>query len=213
MKFRAAALVALAAVGGLTSVSSAATAKPKPKVCKLVTDATGDANQVFGLVGAGPSSPNEDIVSADIATDASGKKITAVIRLAALAKPDPDSPLGTGYWFNFTADGASLYLNATTTPAGDAFKGGDGATTGRPKMGDATGTFDFAKKEVRITAATAIFSAKATIKPGKKLTSLGVLVQKLIGTLATGGATSSADTADGAKAYTVGDPSCVTTFK
>jgi hypothetical protein len=200
----------LALAGSLlgAGVAGAATRpKPKPKpVCNLVTDDKGDADQ--GLTSAS-SQPAWDIVSADVATDT--KNITTVIRVAKLSKAVSDDPLGSQWRFDFTVDGIKLFTQATSTPFGDAFTIGYSDTTSHGfASSGATGVFDTAKNEVRVTAPLSSTSSKATIKVGTKLTALEASDGDYVNTA--GGSPSGsfqADDALGAKSYTGGVLSCV----
>src|SRR3982751_4828473 len=101
MKTRVALLATSLLVTGGIGAASTASAKPakakavKP-VCNLVQDAKGDAgaNNIPGADG-------DDIVSADVASDAT--TLTGVIRLAALQANDPQAPFGRNYSVLFTA--------------------------------------------------------------------------------------------------------------
>src|SRR5687768_3148932 len=82
------------------AVGNATTASAKPKaVCNLVSDAKADAgyNNVPGADG-------DDIVSADLASDAT--TLTGVVRLAGLSASDPQAPLGRNYSVLFNGPGS-----------------------------------------------------------------------------------------------------------
>lgn len=232
MKLRSALALAAAlplAAGSVTGVAHAATkpaaAKPKP-VCNLVTDAAGDAT--YNNV---PGDGNDDIVGGDLASD--GKTVTGVIRLAALAQPDPMAPLGQGFFISWSAKGsdAQLFLSARTYPTGTQFIYGyqgvdptSGINTSYT-LGTAAGVVDTAKKEVRISSPTASWKdTGAKMAPGDKLLAPVVETYRIAGQglvpsqsvggqrVPIGGLLLPFDTADG-KNYVVGTPSCVAVGK
>jgi hypothetical protein len=223
MKLRATILVvSLLPLGAATSALAVTKPAAKP-VCNIIKDASGDAE----YNGAVPGDGNDDIVSADVASD--GKKITAVLRLAALAQPDPMAPLGQGFFVEFGAKGSdsNLFLSARTYPTGTKYVFGYSApdpNTGintSYTIGDATGSIDTAKKQVRITAVNSAFApAGSKLTKGTKLlvptaTTYRIAGQGLVpsqsvaGTrVPIGGLLLPFDDASG-KTYTVGTLSCV----
>jgi hypothetical protein len=223
MKVRAAVLVvSLLPLGAATSAFAATRPAPKP-VCQIIKDATGDA----AYNGVVPGTGNDDIVSADLASN--GKTVTAVIRLAALDANDPQAPLGHNYIVTFGGKGAAntLFLAARTYATGTKFLYGyQGSDPTLPinisyPMGDATGTVNAAKKEIHISVANAAFAAQGSKLPvGSKLTSPAVLSYRIVGQgvvpsmqvgpqwVPLGGVSEPFDDAAG-KSYVVGTPSCV----
>ncbi|HUR13003.1 MAG TPA: hypothetical protein VM097_00780 [Mycobacteriales bacterium] len=221
MKVRAIVLVvSLLPLGAVTAAHAAKRPAPKP-VCNLLTDPQGDAG-----IDPVPGDANDDIVSADVASD--GKKITAVLRMAAMAQPDP-AVLGRSLGLEFSARGSenTLFLAARTYPTGTKYLFGYTAldeSTGvntRYTIGEATGSVDPAKKEVRITAANAAFAPSGTKLPkGIKLSALTASADRIFGQgvvpsqevggerVPLGGLTLQFDEATG-KSYVVGTPSCV----
>jgi hypothetical protein len=211
---------------GVASAATAGTAKP---VCNLVKDAKGDAayNNVPGADG-------DDIVSADVASDA--KTITGVVRLAGLSANDPQAPLGRNYSVLFTGPGSSdlLFMSARTYPQGTKFVYGYQAkdpNTGvntNYMLGDATGVVDTAKAEVRMSVPVKSFvtGAKAKLAPGAKLGSLSASVDRVAGQgfvpsqvlvpgtprAPLGGVLLPFDDASGTS-YVMGTPSCVVVGK
>jgi hypothetical protein len=229
MKTRVALLAtALLVTGGIGAVSSASAKTVKP-VCNLVQDAKGDSG-----VSPVPGSDGDDIVSADVASNAT--TITGVIRLAALTLPDPQAPLGRSYSVLFTAPGSGdlLYVAARTYPQGTKYIYGyqavDPNTTVNTNytLGDATGVVDTAKAEIRISVPVKSFvdGAKAKLAPGAKLVGLSASVDRIYGQgvvpsqspapgaprLPLGGVTLQFDSADGGS-YVMGTPSCVVVGK
>jgi hypothetical protein len=233
MRTRAALLVtSLLVTGGIGTVSTA-TAKTKAKaakpVCNLVSDPKGDAtyNNVPGADG-------DDIVSADIASDAT--TITAVLRAAAIPASDPQAPFGRNYTVLFSAPGSGdlLYLSARTYPQGTKFLFGYQAVDPNTgvntnfSLGDATGVVDNAKGEVHISAPIKGFldGAKAKLAPGAKLAGVSATVDRIVGQgfvpsqspapgaprVPLGGFLLPFDSAAGG-AYFMGTPSCVVVGK
>lgn len=214
----------LAASIVLTGFAGTAQAAP---VCNLIKDDAGDMND-----SPTPGTPSVDVVGADIASTAT--KITAVVRVAKLSKTDSGAPLGQAWFFQFVPKGLPepndfLFLAAYSTPTGgDEFIVGrqaphaTGAINTSYKIADATGVFDEAKSEVRITADIAAFGEfAALLKPGSSLGTLTSDARQLFGQRAvpspvvggvlvpTGGLTFTQDTAEGSKAYVAGEASCL----
>lgn len=198
MRTRLRTAFALTAAATVAFGGAAAAAPAKP-VCNLIADGTGDVTA---------PSANLDIVSADVASDA--KKLTAVIRVAKLASSDGTAPTGVAYNFRFMLPGSTVryYLLASAEPStigGTTFEFGTIETgNALTPLGDATGTFDLAKSEVRITAPTSFGSVK--IKPGTKLVSLQALTQRRFVVLLSG---ADSTVIDESKSYTAGTASCV----
>ena len=214
MRVRTALLSSGLALATLAGPSSAA------PPCNLETDPTGDtflaryqeAPPAGGPV-YGPQEDSLDIVSADIASD--GKVVTAVIRVANLGAAASTAPTGRGYEFTFTTTKTEnlLYLRALKDAA-ETFEVGFkeplevGVTTLYTALGEATGVFDVAKNEVRITAPLAAFDAQGGVKAGDKVT----LDEITSGRIA-GPRTPFADALVGTKGYKIGDANCVTPGK
>ncbi len=185
MKIRAVVLAAvlLTSCAG-TGAFAATKAKPKPKpVCNLIKDDTGDATY-----NNAPGNGTDDILTADVASDA--KNVTGVIRLAALATPDPQAPFGHGYFVQFTPKGTetNLFVSARTYPQGTTFVYGYSAADPNTgvntsyTLGQGTGTVDTAKKEVRITAPLSGYKAtEIQLTPGRKLIGLTAASYRLAG--------------------------------
>jgi hypothetical protein len=224
VKLRAALLVvALLPLGAATTAHAVTKPKVKP-VCQVIKDASGDA----AYNGAVPGDGNDDVVSGDIASD--GKTLTGVIRLAALAQPDPMAPFGQGFFVRFTPKGTDkvLFVSARTYPQGTSFVYGYAApdpTSGintSYTLGTAKGVVDTAKKEVRISAPVAAFNSGAQVKlvKGLKLLSPTADTWRLVGQgvvpsqevggtrVPLGGLLLPFDDASG-PAYVMGTPSCV----
>lgn len=233
MKTRATLLAtALLLTAGAGYASAAPKPKPKPlkPVCNLVVDDKGDA----GVSGAVPGADGDDIISADIASD--GTTLTGVIRTVGLAAVDPQAPMGRSYFVEFTAPGSAdvLFLSARTYPTGTKFvygySGVDPNTTVNTSytLGEASGTVDLEKKEVRISAPVKGFvdGAKAKLGKGAKLGTLGAKVYRQGGQglvpsqnaptgqrIPLGGFNLLFDDAVGATTYAIGHPSCVAVGK
>lgn len=169
----------------LVGCAGMAAAAPKAKpVCNVIADAKGDAtyNNVPGADG-------DDIVSADLATDAT--TVTGVVRVAGLSSPDPQAPLGRNYTVLFTAPKSAdiLFMSARTYPQGTKFVYGyqavdptNGINTNYA-LGDATGAVDAAKGEIHISVPIKgyVDGAKAKLAPGTKLGGLSATVDRVVG--------------------------------
>jgi hypothetical protein len=220
MSLRTCALIALAVTAVAAGSAHAAPKpkpKPKPKVCNLVLDAKGDADAAPLGAAASPAGnePAYDIVSGDIASDA--KTVTAVIRVAKLAKTTTNSPTGLQWRMDFAVSGLAhvLFLQGGTSPAKDNFSFGWVDTTSHAFTGTGvTGMIDLAKNEVRISAPIVNAVAEGKIPPGAKISGISVSAGRYYNTAGGNPSLSEAtDTADAAKSYTAGDPSCVTVGK
>ena len=187
-------LLAVAAITPLllgVAAADAAPRKPAPKkpTCKLINDRAGDAVAPAAPV---PNDPNLDILSADVATDAT--RLTAVIRVASLSGEGSTSPTGRSYSLVFNAKGTIVSVDGIVGPTGTTWFSGKG-----------TGTVDPAKKEVRIHVPLSALSVP--IKPGDKL--LDVKAQTWRWVHGTRVVLGNVDTATTATGYTAGWPSCV----
>jgi hypothetical protein len=223
MKVRAAILVlAMLPVGAATTAIAATKPKPKP-VCNVVTDPKGDA----AYNGVVPGEGNDDILSADVASD--GKTLTAVLRLAALDASDPQAPLGHNYIITFSTKKAEnvLFMAVRTYATGTKFLYGyEGSDPTLPlnisyPLGYTTGTVDRVKKEVRVSVPNAAFASQGTKFPiGTKLLGVGALSYRMVGQgivpsmqvgpqwVPLGGVSEQFDDASGGS-YTIGAKSCV----
>jgi hypothetical protein len=165
--------------------------RPKP-VCKLVTDGSGDAKGFASAVTMPSSDANLDIISADVATNAT--TLTGVLRVSKLASSDSTAPTGWEYQVTFGVNGVTDGVNVVIGPNGTTWHGGKGK-----------GKIDAAKKEIRISVP--LSALNVPIKPGTVLTDLGARTwrvggsdQVVIGLV---------DTAGSSKTYVAGTRSCV----
>lgn len=184
-------LVALAGVLVLVSggAASAARPKPKPPLCKLVGDGTGDVKT---------NNESLDITGGDIATNA--KTITAVIRVKKLTKEDLTSPTGRYFEVSFAYEGRGQQINAVIDPMGTIkWAGGLG-----------TGHFDTNRNEVRIHMPVDALIGRPQLKAGALLTNL--MVRTDLGNPVFAMPTTGlilGDSAPGTKPYPVHAASCV----
>jgi hypothetical protein len=219
------ALAIVAALAGTATTQVANAAKVKP-VCNLITDPKGDSN-LDGVPGEG----TVDIVSADIASNA--KTLTAVVRLADLQNPDPESPLGLAYYLEFNVPGSSAvwFLTARLYPTGNHFFFGyQGPDPLLPlntlyATDAVTGVVDTAKKEIRVSAPLSVVNKSVKVHSGVKLSGLVASAYKVLGQglvpsqnvgpgrLPLGGLSETYDTAPSSKIYVMGTPSCVAVGK
>ena len=225
----AAVLVVALASGG--AAGAAPKKKPKkagpPPVCNLIQDAKDDTFAVRAQDGAGAYGPQEatfDILSEDLGSDA--KTLTAVIRVAKLGTAAGTAPGGLDFRIGFTLPGqeptdGNFFLNARTDRSGAAsfllglrtvVEAGQSTTA---KLADATGVFDTAKNEVRISVPVdAVKTEGVALAPGMKMSFAGldqtsarnVVVNPVTGV----GTATFADVTASEKAYVAGEPSCVT---
>ena len=214
----------------LTPLAHAATTTAGKVACNLVTDASQDTFAARSQDGAGAYGPQEDVLditSMDLASDA--KTLTGVVRVVKLATKAGTAPNGTDYRIAFTLPGQdpkaeNFVLNARTDSAGvptfllvlRTVVGASQSLTA--KIADATGTFDTAKNEVRISVPVdAVKSGSASLTPGAKLSFEGLdetAARTVAISPATGvGTATFADVASSDKTYTAGTKSCVTPGK
>lgn len=185
MRTLAVVAVVLVAAGGAVAE---ARSKPKPPLCNLVTDNTGDV--VTG-------NATLDIVGGDVAT--TPKMLTAVIRFAKLSEQDLMSPSGRFYEFGFTYEGRGQSITASFDPLGKPTWGSGG-----------TGVVDVAKNEIRIHVPVDNLTGRPALKPGAAFTNL--LIRADLGNPAYPIPSSlllAGDSAAGTKAYPVHASSCV----
>lgn len=131
-------LVAGLAMSGVADAATKHKPKPKPPPCHIITDPGNDSGPVSGKAGAPAYDASLDIVSADIATNAT--MITAVIRVKQLTQSDSTWPLGREWSFDYT----------TSTGHQDGFIAYDGPSGQTSSIGHLT--MDYAHGEVRISA-------------------------------------------------------------
>ena len=154
MKLRTAMLVLALLPAGVATTAQAA-AKPP---CQAVKDPAGDA-----ALAAVPGNPNDDILSADLASD--GKLLTAVVRMGGVDTADPEAPLGRHYLVQLDAKGGdtTLFVSARTYPTGTQYLYGYSGTNVVVStsfvMGQAKGFIDTAKKEIHITVPVSVFAS------------------------------------------------------
>jgi hypothetical protein len=211
------------AVAVLAAAAPAA-AHPQATACNLLSDATGDVMPAAGTDDVpvqDARDPQLDIVSADIAADS--KNVTAVIRLKTLAAPDPNDPNGFMYTFYFTAQEQTFWLSAAYFIGGSNYgawaedgrheAGGTASASSGSLVGEATGSVDLRRREIRITASRTVFESRAHLAAGTSLYDLAAWSWRGNGVAPSGsiaGVAESADVADKPKAsYRVGQRSCI----
>jgi len=114
--------------------------KPKPPPCNIIKDNPNDSGPLSGAAGAPLYDPSLDIVSADVATNAS--TITAVIRVKQLTESDSSWQFGREWSLEFSTSTGQHYgfIAYDATPARTA-----SSSIGTLKL-------DYARGEVRISA-------------------------------------------------------------
>jgi hypothetical protein len=193
-----------------TAGTSIAAPKAPPPLCKQVRDAAHDPTSLSVFhpalsAVAVPYNPNLDIVSADVANDAT--TITAVIRVAKLTVDDPTAPSRI-YWLGYTmrSSGEGGNLHVQITPTGTSWQNGAGK-----------GVIDTAKNEIRISVPISRLTGHPLFKPGDALTRLIAHADLTPPSVAASGfddgisATGdlAGDQASGLKDYPVGAATCV----
>ena len=223
-----------AAAVALLALSPAALAAPKS--CNLLVDPRGDDHATSDHTTTPQTedvydSSDLDVVSADVATNA--KYLTAVVRTTTLQESDPESPTGRMWQLMFVVGEQRYVMSAMLAPDGsrgavyretaDYEEGGYGATAGEG-IGPAAVSFDFKRREVRMTAPLSLFAPYASISKGRVIRNLDVWTFHFYGTgggrvetpvadwvvdWGGGGFAHSVDHGAGTKSYVAGSPSCV----
>ena len=223
-------LVATVATAGLAEAAKRPKTKPSPPVCNLIKDGAGDGyvlnassldSRLSPVPGFGQDDA-QDILSADVATDA--KTLTTVIRVKKAATTSSMAPTGLQWTFSFNYDGVTIQTSVSSDPA----KGVSGlwayaTPTTNTIGGPLKATIDTATNEVRATVPLADLVAHAAIKAGKHLDTLSASTSGLLlvpdapvdpltknstTPLATLN-TPSGQTVNGTGFYLAGAPSCV----
>lgn len=160
-----------------------------------------------------------DITSADVASN--NRMITAVLRVKNLSAMSPNAPTGMSWRVSFTAGRFTFTLASHASATGSTtFDAAYSSVTGGALYGGgATGVFDTAKNEVRITARLSLLSAQTDIKPGTVMRGVtGETAQEILAPGGPGGATlysvrRSVDVTSGDHHYVAGAKSCVAVGK
>jgi hypothetical protein len=202
-------------LGALLAAPATGATRVRP-VCHLITDPRGDTAAL--ATPHVPGSDTDDLLSADLASD--GRRVTAVLRVAALQQPDPVAPTGRGYQFTFQVRGlrTTYFLAARTYPTGTSYTYGDFPDDAYVRvLGHGTGTVNPATREVRVSAPVAGFLPKS-VRRGSTLVALAAGVYRQWGPelledsgsnpVHTANLASGFDRGEGDR-YVVGTPSCV----
>jgi hypothetical protein len=189
-------LIALAALvplfAGVTQAQAATKKKKPPKpACFLINDAKGDATGT-GTGTPGPNDPNLDLMSVDVASNAS--QLSAVFRLDALDATDNYAPTGRAFDVAFTVAGTSQNMRTYVYPGGIT-----------PPTGG-TASIVAASKELHVTVPLSYFG-KVSVKPGTKLTNLQASSWRYVANAPV--TLGVVDQAAGNAVYVAGYPSCV----
>jgi hypothetical protein len=192
----------VAALGLLAAASPAHAGRSHARACNLIRDKRGDATGPFGQnLGPSLADPAVDVLSADIATNAS--RLTAVIRVAGDPRTAATSSPSGRYWFvHFSVAGHDFEAFADSGLA----TGGYGVReVGEQQLpGAHNGTGSLSNGAVSITVPlTALRDRRATVRAGSSL---------FTGLAAVSGRTTDTGPADLAPIgdpYRAGTPSCV----
>ena len=138
------------------------------------------------------------------------KYFTAVLRVKNLSASSL-AATGRNYYVQFSTPTAKnpIYLSYETSPLGTfyswgALEPGAGGVGTYTAEGDAIGTVNKAKNEVRLSVPIGELAALARLKPGAKVTKLHANTTAAFVVLV-----SDVDQADSKKTYITGTPSCV----
>ncbi|HVE98538.1 MAG TPA: hypothetical protein VNA12_05095 [Mycobacteriales bacterium] len=199
------AATALALLSG--GVAGAASSSSVAKGCTVIIDPSGDATDAsMGPVApppGAPAPPNDDyldLLSAGLASD--GEFVTTTLRMKAMGL-DVTSPHRSFWTVYFQVGAQKLSLHASTSPVGLWNYWWFNEATG--DNGDATGTVDTARNEIRMTAPAEALSP--LLRRGAKLTAINVRTGRFlpIGL----GAFMTVDSAATEKPHVVGSRSCL----
>lgn len=186
---------------GVAAADAAPKARPKPKpkpACNLIKDAKGDAtDNGTGRAVATPNDPNLDLLSADVATNAT--TLTAVFRLASVDGTGNNSPTGRAYNLSFLAKSTVIEIEALVGP-GNLHKWADDK---------GKGTIDTGKKEIRVHVPLSALPVQ--IKPGDKFTEMKASTWRWVGI--TPISLGQADNGVATTPYSASYPSCVAVGK
>lgn len=204
---RMALLAALASAAALATPSFASA----PRSCMLVQDQAGDGQDQPYTTPPSPNQPALDILSGDVASNQ--RFVTTVIRVARLGTPLDSPGQDNQYQFTFWVGGDSRAVTTYAYRSADSESFWFGV---RPEGGGteplslATGAFDVAHNEVRVTIPLDQAAHGRIIRPNTRFTHLGASTWRGYGlgaayaSVATG-----LDTASSGKTYLLGSPSCV----
>ena len=184
------------ALAALTAAAVPADAKPKPPppkpVCNLLVDPAGDTS---------PSSPQLDILSADVASGL--QTVVGVLRLKSLGVSDPVVALGARWELSFSTTGARYTFaaerNAAQVMTATFTREGDGLTTVYP----ATVFMDTTTSQVRWMVPRKLVRELPSSPAGD------VALAKLAATTYALPTDHVVDTAFSSAVYLDGTPSCV----
>ena len=207
---RVALLVAAVCLTGLATPGVAG----QKRACMLVRDVAGDATDQPGLAVPGINQPDLDIVSADVASDP--RAVTTVVRVQDLGTALDAAGRRTQYRFSF-------HLGAYGDVVTYAYRGVDGEKfhVTVPTEGEgttktllpATGVFDVARSEVRVTIPLQQASGNRKIRRPTYISELAAATFRGVGPVAgvagSIGVSTGVDTASSTSRYVVGSPSCV----
>ena len=196
-----------------------AEATPVARTCRIVTDGKGDARDLVGVEANGPNQPNVDITSVDVASDR--RNFTTVLRVASLGTALEAAPHGAIYFVSFHLGDTDYYTAAARFVDGESFsiQGGSAPEGSSPLDGlfgtngaEATGVFDVAHNEVRVSVPVSLLMKDGPVTPGRPVTDVAAVTYVTVGVRHALGtqAGSRADRTDGRPGtYTLGAPSCV----
>jgi hypothetical protein len=219
------ALAATVALGAaLLAVPAHAAPRSAPS-CRLVTDAANDDVGAGSGTDAAFRDADLDIISADVATDAS--RLVAVIKTRTLRAADTDSPTGRTYDLTFVSGEQRYSVTAYIAPDGtDAQVAREDKRLPDEKsfarIGSGKVVWDYAHGEVRVTAPLSLFAPYTPITRSRPLHGFTVIASKHAGTggnnvtqagqtlqYGGGGLSTVVDDAASNRTYVPGTASCV----
>ena len=198
---------------GVAAAATPSLAGPS-KACMLVRDAVGDATDQPNMTVPGLNQPDLDIVSADVASDA--RSVTTVVRVQRLGTALEAPGRRNQYRFSF-------HLGAYGDVVTYAYRGVDGEKfhVTVPTEGEyetktllpATGVFDVARNEVRVTLPLKQASGNRKIRKPTYISQLAAETHRGVGAVSglagSFGVATSVDNASSESRYVVGSASCV----
>ncbi len=206
-------------VGALLLCSSASAAPRDAPSCRMLVDEEYD-DAVTPIPPTQPTSVGSlDIVSGDVASDAS--RLTAVARVRRLSSFEPGAPDGVQFVITFQVQRASFDIVANRGPEGQSFNlflregaagGAAGAATFR-FIREIEGIFDDDASEIRATLPLALIRPYAPTGRGSVVGKLAIGAKRRAGTSGTDvhnvNVSATGDKSTSTATYRMGGRSCV----
>lgn len=202
-------LLAAVSVAGIAAPSTASSPRFS---CRLIQDPVGDAADQPNTQLPGVQQPDLDIISADIASNE--RSVTTVVRVQNLGTAVDAAGRRNMYRFSFQLGNyGDVVTEAYRGLDGESFDfnvPNEGDDTTRPDL-PATGVFDVARNEVRVTIPLMDASGRRIVWPSTRFKRLAADTFRGVGTSTRValGVMTGVDRANSTRQYRAGSPSCV----